>query len=152
MMALLWLILWKPVSKYVRGRADRVRADRDAAANEVQEAQKLRTDAEKKLELVSHDAETLRREINAKAESEASEIISKANRNAEQIVADAKREAAEIRAKALVSEREETVALACALAEKIIGREIGVEDNRRIADEFFSSTENGGDGDEKDHG
>ena len=38
MMLALWLILWKPVSKYIKGRADRVKADREAAENEVKEA------------------------------------------------------------------------------------------------------------------
>ena len=56
----------------------------------------------------------------------------------------AKQDAEEIKAKAMISEREETVALATALAQKIIGREVKVEDNRALADEFFASLENGG--------
>ena len=83
MMLALWLILWKPVSKYIKGRADRVKADREAAENEVKEAKTLRSEAEMKLQSVSRDAETLRREVK-------------------------------------------------------------VEDNRALADEFFASLENGG--------
>ena len=149
MMLALWLILWKPVSKYIKGRADRVKADREAAANEVSEAKALRSEAESKLQSVSRDAETLRREVNARAESEAAAIIGKANRNAEAIVEKANREADEIKAKAILSEREETIALATALAEKIIGREIKAEDNRALADEFFASLEKNGTGAEE---
>ena len=144
MMLALWLILWKPVSKYIKGRADRVKADREAAENEVKEAKMLRSEAEMKLQSVSRDAETLRREVNARAESEAAALIGKATRHAEAIVAKAKQDAEAIKAKAMISEREETVALATALAQKIIGREVKVEDNRALADEFFASLENGG--------
>lgn len=149
MMLALWLLLWKPVSKYIKGRAERVSTDREAAAKEVSEAKALRSEAESKLQSVSRDAETLRREVNARAESEAAAIIGKANRNAEAIVEKAKLDAEEIKTKAMLSEREETVALATALAEKIIGRELKVEDNRAIADEFFASLENGGTGADK---
>lgn len=143
-MLALWLILWKPVSKYIKGRADRVKADREAAANEVGEAKALRSEAEAKLQSVSRDAETLRREVNARAESEAASIIGKANRNAETIVEKARQEAEEIKTKAMLSERENTIALATALSEKIIGRELKPEDNRALADEFFDLLEKSG--------
>ena len=126
-------ILFKPVTKFMAERAQRIQDSIDQAAKNEAELQETIAEYKEKLK---------------NAESEAKEIVQSANKNAEQlkrqIIEEGKQEAAIIIARgreqieadrqaALAKFRLEAAALVIAASAKLASRDFSGDDNRRYA-------------------
>ncbi|MBQ7637774.1 MAG: ATP synthase F0 subunit B, partial [Clostridia bacterium] len=124
-------LLYKPVKSYLDKR-------KQAGADALAEAEKLRAeaqlDAEKYSALVA-DAESVKEEAVRQAEREASlragSIIADAEKQAEAIKTETREKAEKEKEKMLADAKEQLGAIAVDISEKIIGREITDNDNRK---------------------
>ena len=141
---ILRVLLYKPVSKFMQKRAERVQAELDAAKKDQQTAEELKQKYSASLQSAQAEASEQAAQIIQKANSEANEIVAAAQKEAERIVAEAGKKAEENRKKTLASAREDMKALSLAMAEKILAREVNEADNRKIIDAFFAAAEKDG--------
>lgn len=141
---ILRVLLYKPVSKFMQKRAERVQAELDAAKKDQQTAEELKQKYNASLQSAQAEASEQAAQIIQKANSEANDIVAAAQKEAERIVAEAGKKAEENRKKTLASAREDMKALSLAMAEKILAREVNEADNRKIIDAFFAAAEKDG--------
>ena len=137
-LTLLYLLLYKPVSKALSDRKERI-------ATALLEAETMRSEAgivlqEAKAELAgTHEkARQISHEAIDRAMLDAENILSNAQEKASQTVVHARKQMEAERQAALERAYSELVSFAGGLASRILSREITIEDNREIADHFFS--------------
>lgn len=136
LVALLYALLWGPVTRLLDERARSVREDIDTARRTREEAESLRETRETELSKIREDADRLRGEARRKGEVERSRLVEEGRGEARRI--------AERRERALASEAErarkelaaELGAMSVELASKVLAREVSLEDHRRLAEEF----------------
>ncbi len=137
----LGVVLYKPVKKFMRARADRIGGQLREAQDNMQDAEKIRAEYEKKL--LEIDAERLR--ILEAARLAAAE-------HSRHIIEDVKREAAEIRRRAHESakaERErleedvrlQIIDISSLMAEKFVAHAMDRSDQDRMFDEAMAQME-----------
>ena len=71
------------------------------------------------------------------AQKEGHRIVDEANDRAEQIIADAKQKAEEEKKRAMEGMQDQLADAATQIAGRLLRREVSLEDNRRVVDEFF---------------
>ena len=134
---LLYLLLYKPVSKFLAARRERI-------ANSLKEAEDLQNQAQ----TIFQQAQDELAGTAEKARQLSHEAIENAARDAEHILDDAEDEAAKMlqrsrermqaeRQAALERAFTELVSMAKEVSSRILSREVNIEDNRKIMEDFF---------------
>ncbi len=131
-------LAYKPVKKFLDARNEKIQ-------NNINEAEALKLEAQKTVnegDGIIADAQKKAEDIVTAAESRArqnaAEITARAQAAADETKAKAAADAETAREKLMLSAREDIASLACDMAGKILEREVSVEDNRKIIDDFFS--------------
>jgi F-type H+-transporting ATPase subunit b len=124
-------ILFKPVTKFMEERAQRVQASLDQAEKDRAAAKKLLADYEAKLKDAEARANGILKTARDNATSQAEQIVTKAKNDAETILADAHKQIEAERQIALAKFRLEASALVIAATSKLAAREITGEDNHK---------------------
>jgi len=138
--ALLRLILWKPVYRYLTARTDRVQADRDDAEKALLEAEEHRAEYERYLESVEIQGREIIRESQIKAEQDALGIIGEARDQAQTLISEAREKIENEKAQAITAARYEIAQLATDMAERILKREVTAGDSKSAVEDFFAGT------------
>ena len=128
----LWLILYKPVMKFIRGRQERIEKQKQEAEDNLRAAKEARETEEAKLRTLDGEIEAKRlaaeRDLSEKCEEKLRETESRAA----EIIADAKR-AAEKQADKVVADAKAGIKdAAVALAENIIEANVDKVDDALI--------------------
>ncbi len=130
-------LLYKPVKKFLNARAEKLEAAQKEAADAKAQAQTSKA----KYDAVLSDAEKVRTEAVEKAEAEAKaaaeRILAEAKAQAADTVETGRKKAESERKKILDGAKEDIVDAALDATEKLLGRVVADEDNRRIIDGFF---------------
>ena len=135
--ALLRLILWKPLYRFLSARTETVRKTLDSAEQAKRDAQKLKNEYEQKLEGLGEEGRALLRDNHIQAEEEAKRILAEANAKAETIIRDARVKIEAEKADAVAGAREEVAQLATDIAARILKREVSVSDTVAVTEDFF---------------
>lgn len=129
--------LYKPVTKFLNERQQRIETEHE----EIQHAQQEMKDKAAHYDRLIADArdESARivQQSNALARERAKEIEALAHEEAEEVIARAQREAQFNRAHAKEALRAEIADMSIDIASKVILREINPEDNKAIIEDFF---------------
>ena len=141
---LLRLILWKPVSKFLTARAERVQGELDEAANVREEAETMKSQYESNIGDLEERGREILRESQIRAGEQAEEITAGAKKQAEKMMGEARELIDAERRNAVVAARHEIAQLATEMASHILGREVSVDDNLSVAREFFSAAQDTG--------
>ena len=134
---LLRIILFKPVNRFLTARTERVANQLTEADTIKAEAQKLKADYDKNMQVHKEQGRQLIRDSQVKATQEASLIVQDARTEAEKLVAEAHTRIANEKALAVAEARTEIALLATDIAGRILKREINLSDNKTIAEDFF---------------
>ena len=133
---LLAKFLFKPLSKFLTDRSESIakslaeaKAAREAAAAD-QEEHKAQ------LRQVQREMATIREQVQREAEAERQRLIQASRDEARQLVASAKAEIEAETRRAKTALREEAVGLALTVAERLLGRSLTGEDQRRLAEQY----------------
>ncbi len=129
--------LYKPVTKFIDARTEKMRAERaeiEKGREEIDDA-KRRQHSDYEAYLAKGEVEV--NERLSRADEDAKSIVASAHVEAEQIVANARIAADEEIAKARSALREEIASLSVQLSSRILEREVKAEDHKLLIDEFL---------------
>ncbi|OQX61077.1 MAG: hypothetical protein B5M51_08815 [Anaerolinea sp. 4484_236] len=143
LLVILRAVAYKPIQKMLSERSERIQkqmedAEFAAKAKAEAEAQRdeLLTEARQEVHKITADG-------NAQLEVMKKAATEEAQQQAEEILSDARQKAEEERNKILSGVRGQITALATAVAQQIIGKELNEERQRALVDSFFSGIREG---------
>jgi len=131
-------ILYKPVSKFLKKREDKFQQRQDEIESREKEVEKLKQNYSKLLDEAHAEAAAIISKSNEMAREYSREIIDNAKENAKDIIARAKKEIENEKKQARQEMKVEFAEMAVQIAGKVLEREVSVDDNRKIIDEFFT--------------
>lgn len=139
--ALLRLLIYKPVRKFMDERADRVQAQLDEAGRISEQARREQAEYAERLANMDTEAHDRLVESNRAASEAAEAITAEAKAEAQAILDKAQAEADQQRQDIQRQVRPEITAMAVEIAEKLLGREVNQADNSALINGFFESLE-----------
>ncbi len=129
--------LYKPLSNFIKGRQETIENNLNTAAQEKEEAEKLRQKYEQSLMSAKQEA----REILNNATKQSEEIISEGKREAkeqgEQIIEKAKKELELEKEKVFKELKDEIAFISVRIAERIIETKIDAAAQRQLVDRYL---------------
>jgi F-type H+-transporting ATPase subunit b len=126
-------ILFKPVTKFMADRAQRVQSAIDQAEKDKADSQKLLAEYKDKLKSAKAEAEQIIKTARKNAETESRQIIDDGKAAAEALTSAARRQVEAERQAAFAHFKVEAAALVMAACARLVQREISGDDNRRYA-------------------
>lgn len=138
---LLRAILFKPVSRFLLARSERIAEQLADAEAKQAESAAMKAEYEKYIASSEAEGRGIIRESQVKASQEATVIIKEARGEAEKIIADAHEKIVNEKALAVAAARTEITFMATEIAARILKREVSAADNQVVADDFFHQNE-----------
>ena len=133
--------LFKPVQNVIKSRKDKVDAQYSEAEEALANAKASEKELNEKLSQAHNTADEIVKEATAQGEHRRDNIVTEARAEADAIIRQAKAAAQMEKKKAQEDIKEQIVDVSSALTEKLIERELNVEDHRRLIDSFISEME-----------
>ena len=130
-------LVYKPVKRFMKTRADTIQAQVDEATKRLLEAEALVEERDAKLATAEREAEEVRGGIISAADRQAEEIRQAASQEAGRIKQTAAEEAARENDQLLNEMREKIADMSVEIAAQILGREVKKSDNQDIIDGYF---------------
>lgn len=135
---LLKLILFKPISKMMSDRTEKIKKNiTDAETNKV-ETEKLKEEHQQQLDKLRGETNTIINNAHQKAQAEAEELLKKAKHEAELLLAKAREQGETEIQKALENVKDQVAGLALQAASKVIQKNMDNEANKKLVEEFIS--------------
>jgi F-type H+-transporting ATPase subunit b len=126
-------ILFRPVTRFMEARAKKIRDALDQSEKDKHQARALLEQYEQRLKSAEGEAETIIRQARENARQEAERIVAGGKTEAETLIASARRQIERENEAGLARFRSEAAELVVAASGRLLGRELGSEDNRRYA-------------------
>ncbi len=133
----LYLLLYKPVKKFMAQRADHYQSMADEAAADRKQAEDLKADYQEKLRQAEAEIAAERAQSLAAAEQAGAQILQDARKRAEQIISDAQQTAQQEREKIIGGAEQEIAGLVTTAAEKLLLQSTASE----AVDQFLTAAE-----------
>jgi F-type H+-transporting ATPase subunit b len=134
---LLRFLVYKPVLKFMKNRENSFANTVDALDEREKALIRQKEEYEQMMANAHNEAAAIITKSNEMARDHAREIVDNAKENARGLVLRAKREIEAEKLQARADMRTEIAEMSIQIAEKVLAREISLEDNRKIIDEFF---------------
>lgn len=131
-------LLYKPVLSFMKKREQGFEKQQQDINREMEGAQKLKSEYETSLAGAKSEAQETIREGIQRADTAAKEIMEKAEQDGKALLAQAREQAQREQREVETAMKNEVTALAIGLASKILEREISIDDNREIIEQYFS--------------
>ena len=135
--------LWGPVMKMIQDRQQEIDDMYANAGAAEANAQAMELEYKEKLSVAAATGERIVKDAVARAQSREEEILRQANADAAAIMDKAAADIAMEKKKALNDAKDEISDMAMAIAEKVVGRELKVDDQSKLVDEFIDSLGDG---------
>ncbi len=129
--------LWGPVMKMIRERQQEIDDLYADAGKAKEDALQLESEYKQKLAKAQETSERMVKEAVARGQSREEEILRQANAEADAIRQKASADIAQEKKKALNDAKDEISVIALAIAGKVVGRELGAEDQSKLVDSFI---------------
>ena len=138
-------LLYKPVRNFVHKRQEQVELDLKVAKEAKREAEEEKDMWYEKMKIANTKSEEIIKQASDTAKKRGEEIIDDAKSRAGDIIQNAKTQAQLEQKKAEGEIREHIVVLSNELTEKLLKREVSIDDNRDLIDSFLEEvgTKNG---------
>jgi F-type H+-transporting ATPase subunit b len=127
-------VLWGPVTRTLRERADRIREALAAAEAARKEQERVSEEADKILAKARFDAQAISDRAAKTAEQAAAEIVNEAKAESARLIERARVEAEQARRQALAELRAQVADLAVLAASRILDKEIDPAEHRRLVE------------------
>jgi F-type H+-transporting ATPase subunit b len=138
---LLRLLIYKPVRAFMSEREDKISKQLNDAQAAHQEVETMQLQCSAQLNEAKEQASQVVRNSEEKASKAADSILEGARKEAGSILENARKQAEEDRRRAIASMQEEVANLAMEMAGRILRREVRLEDNRAVVEDFFKKAE-----------
>lgn len=137
-LAVLAKLVWPPVLEMMEKRQRKIQEDLDAAQrSKIQAAEEAKSYEAKILE-AHHEADAIVAKAKKEAEEVRSAVLAKAQREAADIIAKAHGAVDSERHKAMIELSSSVVDLSVEIASKIIGNDLSVEEQRKLAEKYLA--------------
>lgn len=141
---LLWKIAFRPMSRLLAERADRIRNDVNAAQQAKEEAERIKTELGRQVsEMETRAQEALRKAV-AEGQKAREELVQEARTQGRELLKKAEERMAIERDKVLKALRQDVIALAMEITEKVMAAKPDAEAHRRLADQTLVDLEKKG--------
>ena len=137
-LTLLYILLYKPISKFLSDRKERIENSLKDAETVQKEAENILQEAKNELAIAYEKGRQLSHEAIDNAMQDAENIIDNAQEKADETILRAREQMEAERQASLERSFTDIVSFAGGLASRILVREVTIEDNREIVDRFFS--------------
>jgi F-type H+-transporting ATPase subunit b len=134
---ILRLLVYKPILKFMKNRENSFANKVDELDEREKQLIQQKEEYEHMMANAHNEAAAIITKSNEMARDHAREIVDNAKEHARGLVLRAKREIEAEKVQARVDMRTEIAEMSIQIAEKVLAREISLEDNRKIIDEFF---------------
>lgn len=131
-------LLFKPVTKFMEARAEKVRSSLEQAEKDKAQAKELLAGYEEKLRAVRDEAAAIIHRAEEQARLESERLIAGGKESAERLLDSARRQIEAERRAAMAAFKAEAAALVAAASARLLQREIRGEDSRRFAGMLLS--------------
>ena len=128
-------LLFNPVRKMLEDRKLKIRTELDDAATDKADAAALKVQYEEKLKDIDKEAEAILSEARQKALHNEAKIVEEAKEEAARIVARANEEALLEKKRVVDEMKQEMIAVAAAMASKVISANIDINIQNQLVDE-----------------
>ena len=135
---LLRVILFNPVSRFLRKRTENIQKQFADAEQEKTDALKLKESYEQRMQHVDEETTARMQEALSKADNDAADLLKETRRQADQMISDAGKVAEQNRVESVRALQQQITDLSVTLAGEILKREITEADNRQLIDDFFA--------------
>jgi len=131
-------ILFKPVTKFMENRTQKIKGELEQAAREKERAEALRKQYEASIQSAEDEGERIIKEAREMAQKQAQTIVDQGKIDAENLLKAAKVQIeAERRVQALAFQ-EQAATLILSATGRLLGREVNAEDAQKAAQQFVS--------------
>lgn len=137
MFVIIRLLVYGPVKRFMDERAARLTAERDAVDKSRQEAEQMKEEYRHKMDAAQDDADQILAKGEAKAKEAGEQLLEENRKQAGQMMENARSQMAAERQAMLEQMQGEFATTAVRIASKILEREVTVEDNEAVIQEFF---------------
>ena len=128
-------LLFNPVRKMLEDRKLKIRTELDDAAADKNDAAELKAQYEEKLKGIDKEAEAILSEARQKALHNEAKIVEEAKEEAARIIARANEEALLEKKRVVDEMKQEMIAVAAAMASKVISANIDINIQNQLVDE-----------------
>ena len=137
-LAVMAKLVWPSVLEMMEKRQQKIQDDLDAAERSKIEAAEEAKSYEAKILEAHHEADAIVAKAKKEAEEVRSAVLAKAQREAADIIAKAHGAVDSERHKAMIELSSSVVDLSVEIASKIIGNDLSVEEQRRLAEKYLA--------------
>ena len=128
-------LLFNPVRDMMQKRQDKIKNELDTAAQDMEEAAKLKADYESKIKDINKEAEAILSEARKKALANENKIVAQAKEEAEIIIERAQTDADLEKKKAMDDVKREMIVIASMMAGKVVNASIDTAVRDSLIDE-----------------
>jgi F-type H+-transporting ATPase subunit b len=137
MFVILRHFLYRPVSRFMNARKERIDGDIKRASESVANAEEARRRIIQDTENAKKEADMIMQKSAGEAQHAAQRILDDAREQAANIIEEAKAEAEVEKRRSVKAANDEIIDIAVNIAGRVLGREMSLDDNRALVEEFL---------------
>ncbi|MFD1393902.1 F0F1 ATP synthase subunit B [Lacticaseibacillus jixianensis] len=138
LLVLVGIFAWKPVTKIMADRQDKIDSDLDYADSKRQEAQKMADQREAELKSSKEDAVKIVTSAKENGEKQRATLVEQAQGEVATLKANAAKDIEQQRADALAAAKNDVADLSLAIAEKLIAKELDPNAQQHLIDQYIN--------------
>lgn len=139
-LVLMWLIklvAWKPVTKMMQDRSDKIVNDIDSAKESRTKAAELAQKRQAELDKTRDDANGIINNAKQTGQRQREQIVEDARNEASNLKSSAEKDIEQQRQEALANSRKDVASLSIDIASKIISKELNEDDQKGLVDSYI---------------
>ena len=139
-LVLMWLVkivAWKPITKMMQARSDKIVNDIDSAKESRTKAAELAQKRQAELDKTRDDANTIINTAKQNGQRQQEQIVEDARNEASNLKSSAEKDIEQERQEALANSRKDVASLSVEIASKIISKELNEDDQKGLVDSYI---------------
>lgn len=139
-LVLMWLVkivAWKPITKMMQDRSDKIVNDIDSAKESRTKAAELAQKRQAELDKARDDANTIINTAKQNGQRQQEQIVEDARNEASNLKSSAEKDIEQERQEALANSRKYVASLSVEIASKIISKELNEDDQKGLVDSYI---------------
>lgn len=137
LMYLIKLVAWKPITKMMQNRSDKIANDIDSAKNSRDKAAELAQKRQAELDKTREDASAIMNTAKQNGQKQREQIVEDARNEASNLKSSAEKDIEQQRQEALANFRKDVASLSIEIASKIISKELNEDDQKELVNSYI---------------
>ncbi|GEP22524.1 MAG: F0F1 ATP synthase subunit B [Lentilactobacillus diolivorans] len=137
LMWLIKLVAWKPITKMMQNRSDKIANDIDSAKDSRTKAAELAQQRQVELDKTREDASGIINTAKQNGQQQRDQIVEDARNEASNLKSSAEKDIEQQRQEALANSRKDVASLSIEIASKIISKQLNEDDQKGLVDSYI---------------